>query len=82
VGHIKAGRLRPLLVTNKERIQISPFQNIPSLFEKGYNGPEFAAVTGVEALKEASDETVNYLEEKFKLVSEDQEFIDGMNQVV
>lgn len=82
VGHIKAGRLRPLLVTSKERIQISPFQGIPSLFEKGYDGPEFAAVKGVGAPKGVSDDVVGYLEEKFKLVSEDQEFIDGMNQVV
>lgn len=82
IGHIRSGRLRPLLVTSKERIQIQPFQDIPSLFEKEYDGPEFAAVKGVGAPKGVSDEVVSYLEEKFKLVSEDPEFIDGMNQVV
>jgi len=79
ISHIKAKRLIPIAVALENRDPAIP--DVPTFKELGYNVVAVGSVKGVAAPKGTSPEVVRYLEERFKKVCDDPEFIKSMKDI-
>jgi tripartite-type tricarboxylate transporter receptor subunit TctC len=64
--HVKAGKLRPLAVTSKERNALLP--DVPTIAETGVKGYEALSWSGISALKGTPQPIVDKLEAAMKAV--------------
>jgi tripartite-type tricarboxylate transporter receptor subunit TctC len=79
ISHIKAKRLIPIAVALDSRDPSVP--DVPTFKELGYNIVAVGSVKGVAAPKGTPPEAVRYLEERFKKVCDDPEFIKAMKDI-
>ncbi|HHY46720.1 MAG TPA: tripartite tricarboxylate transporter substrate binding protein [Firmicutes bacterium] len=77
--HIKSGRLVPLAVAREERDPSIP--DVPTFRELGYDVVTAGSVKGVAVPKGTPQEIIDYLNEKFKQICQDPEFIQAMKEV-
>ncbi len=77
--HIKAGRLRALAVAFEKRDASIP--DVPTFRESGYDVVTAGSVKGMAVAKGTPKEVINYLEKKFKEISEDAEFQKIMKDI-
>lgn len=76
--HIKAGRMYPLAVALAER---DPAVDAPTFREQGYDVVTPGSVKGIAVSKGTPRSIINYLQEKFRLITQDPEFIQIMKDL-
>ncbi|NMA01655.1 MAG: tripartite tricarboxylate transporter substrate binding protein, partial [Clostridia bacterium] len=75
-GQIEAGQLRPLAVMSSERL--ASFPDVPTMIESGFDVTS-GTWRGLAVPKGTPEEVVETLANAFKQATEDQKFIDFMN---
>ncbi len=79
ISHIKAKRLVPIAVALDQRDPALP--DVPTFKELGYNVVTVGSVKGVAAPKGTPTEVIKALDERFKKLCADQEFIKAMKDI-
>lgn len=79
ISHIKARRLIPIAVALEQRDSSIP--DVPTFKELGYNVVTVGSVKGVAAPKGTPPDVVAYLEDRFKKICEDPEFVKSMKDI-
>lgn len=79
LGHIKAGRLRPIAVTLDERDPSLP--DVPTWKELGVDVVTWGSIKGVAAPKGTPLEVIDYLSAAFKKVCADPDFRKDMQNI-
>jgi tripartite-type tricarboxylate transporter receptor subunit TctC len=77
--HVKAGKLRPLAVTSKERNPLYP--DVPTIAETGIKGYEALSWSGLSAIKGTPKPVVDKLEAAMKKVMSSPEIKQRMESV-
>jgi tripartite-type tricarboxylate transporter receptor subunit TctC len=75
MGHIKAGRLRPVVVASANRISILP--DLPTVHEMGFGGYENGSWYGLAAPARTPREIIRRLHEESVKVLRDPEILAG-----
>lgn len=75
--HVEAGTVKPLVVSSR----VPEFPDVPTLDELGYGTWEGDQLYALAAPKGTPKEIMEYLENVFRQVSEDEEFIANMARV-
>ena len=78
-AQIKAGKIKPIAISTKERDPVLP--DVPTLIEQGIDFNQWGSVKGVAVTKNSSPEIVAYYEDLFKRICDDADFKKAMADI-